>query len=344
MPLQIVKQNIFDSACDVLVNPTDGRYSGLGGLDKQFHDNAGAELRQACALLPGLCPGEARHTKSFGIGCKYVIHTHGPVWEGGKKDETVILRSCYLNSLLLATQLGAESVALPLISSGTFGFPKDLVMKIAVDAISDFLYANLDLSVNLCVFDKDSFKLKGHDSLDKFLTASENHFDVLKILCCNDFAMAPHAISTIASHVPKAQTKILNNEVKFNNEVAPEASLEAWLKKCDDTFAVTLLKMIDKKGMNQVECYKKANVSRKTFSKIMNEKDYKPSKPTVLAFAISLELTLAETEQLLKTVGFSLSRSAVFDLIIAYYITNGNYDINEINEALYKYDQVCLGC
>ena len=105
-----------------------------------------------------------------------------------------------------------------------------------------------------------------------------------------------------------------------------------------------LLKRIDKKGMTDVQCYKKANVSKGTFWKINNDPKYKPSKATVLAFAIALELSLDETELLLKTVGLSLSHSNVFDLIIEFYITNGNYDIYEINAALFKYDQVCLGC
>ncbi len=98
-----------------------------------------------------------------------------------------------------------------------------------------------------------------------------------------------------------------------------------------------LLKLIDKKGMSDVQCYKKANVSKGTFWKINNDPKYKPSKATVLAFAIALELSLDETELLLKTVGLSLSHSNVFDLIIEFYITNGNYDIYEINAALFKY-------
>ena len=143
---------------------------------------------------------------------------------------------------------------------------------------------------------------------------------------------------------------IFDGYKSYNLSCTPVASaaatedLSAWIKKQDDTFAVMLLKIIDKKGMTDVQCYKKANVSKGTFWKINNDPKYKPSKATVLAFAIALELSLDETELLLKTVGLSLSHSNVFDLIIEFYITNGNYDIYEINAALFKYDQVCLGC
>ena len=111
----------------------------------------------------------------------------------------------------------------------------------------------------------------------------------------------------------------------------------------DDTFAVTLLKLIDLKGMTDVECYKKANVSKQTWYKILNEKNYKPSKNTVIAFAIALELTLEEANGLLATVGFTLSKSSIFDIIIEYFIIKQVYDIFIINETLFKFDQVCLG-
>ena len=146
--------------------------------------------------------------------------------------------------------------------------------------------------------------------------------------------------------------RIFSNECDFDigsccleeQALAPHPiSLEDMLSKMDDNFAVTLLKLIDVKGITDVECYKKANVSKQTWYKIMNEKNYKPSKNTVIAFAIALELTLEETNHLLATVGFALSKSNKFDIIIEYFLINGEYNIFTINETLFKFDQVCLG-
>ena len=118
--------------------------------------------------------------------------------------------------------------------------------------------------------------------------------------------------------------------------------LLALLKNLDDNFAVTLLKLIDVKGMDDVECYKKANVSKQTWYKIMNEKDYKPSRNTVISFAVALGLNLEETNALLATVGFTLSRSSKADVIVSYFLENGIYDILKINDALFEFDQPLL--
>ena len=120
-------------------------------------------------------------------------------------------------------------------------------------------------------------------------------------------------------------------------------SIEDYLKKKEKPFSRVLFSYIDKAGISDVECYKRANVDKRTFSKIKSKRDYRPSKPTVVAFAISLRLDLETTQELLATVGFTLSRSNAFDKIIRYFIHNGNYDIFEINEALFEFDQVLLG-
>ena len=335
MPLQIIHRDITTMDCDAIVNPTDNCFSGSGGTDYAIHTAAGLGLRYECDRLEPLSFGEVAVTDGYNLPCRYIIHTMGPVWTGGQRCEPVLLRSCYMNALFKASELGAKSIAFPLISSGTFGFPKDKVLRIAIDAISDYIKSSdKEIDVTVCVHDREAFVLSKEIALKEYIDENTNP----------RFKYEMHAIQMATPSISNE----FEDEVCCFVDAAPMASmhedLSAWIKKQDDTFAVMLLKLIDRKGMSDVQCYKKANVSKGTFWKINNDPKYKPSKATVLAFAIALELSLDETELLLKTVGLSLSHSNVFDLIIEFYITNGNYDIYEINAALFKYDQVCLGC
>ena len=335
MPFSIVHSDITQMRVDAIVNPTDSRFSGSGGVDLAIHQAAGVGLAQACRQLKALRPSEIGVTGGYDLPCKFVIHTVGPVWKGGWVNEPALLRGCYLNALLRAAELGAESVAFPLISAGTFGFPKDRVLSVAAEAIRDFLsLRDGDMQVFLCVYDRNAYRVSRRGELERFLNSArmEPPGKAMPMPEGRSRRLAmPQAVeSTVCEAMPLGAS-------------APQ-SLEDWLKHQDDTFAVTLLKLIDKKHITEVQCYKRANVSKKTFWKINNDPKYKPSKPTVLAFAIALELSLPETEDLLRTVGFSLSHSSTFDMIIEFYIRKGIYDIYEINAALYQFDQMCLGC
>lgn len=349
MPLQIINKDITTMACDAIVNPTDCLFSGGGGTDLAIHTVAGAELDEACAQLEPIDFGAVAVTGGFGLPCKYIIHTMGPIWEGGAQNETMLLRSCYVNALIKAKRLGAESIAFPLISSGTFGFPKDKVLRIAIDAISDFLFTvDSEIEVFVCVLNRNAFELSKDIALREYLSDSKcfayegNTLKMRKVrethecsVMREDVEQDDFICASIASSASAAGSYSVAEE---------DDSLADWIKTHDDTFAVTLLKLIDKKGMDDVECYKKANVTKNTFWKIRNDGKYKPSKPTVIAFAIALELTLEETEALLKSAGFALSHNNTFDMIIEFYISHGWYDIFEINAALYQYDAPCLGC
>lgn len=342
MPLQIIHKDITQVECDAVVNPTDSLFSGSGGTDHAIHAAAGPELEAECRRLGRLGCGEVAVTGGYGLPCKYIIHTMGPIWSGGQRSEAVLLRSCYMNALFKASALGLESIAFPLISSGTFGFPKDRVLRIAIDAISDYIFnSDKEINVSICILDRASFVLSKEIALQEYIGERAPRF----LYAEHTFRMQPKAsVSAFDGRkIRETCADMCESGIDACRAPLPE-DLSDWIKKQDDSFAVMLLKLIGKKGMTDVQCYKKANVSKGTFWKINNDPKYKPSKPTVLAFAIALELSLEETEQLLKTVGLSLSHSNLSDLIIEFYISNGNYDIFEINSALYRYDQVCLGC
>lgn len=360
MPLQIIYQDITEFFCDAIVNPTDCSFSGGGGTDLAVHTAAGIELDAACRQLDPLRTGEVAVTGGYALPCKYIIHTMGPVWHGGNENEVMLLRSCYLNALFKAKSLGARSIAFPLISAGTFGFPKDRVLKIATDTISEFLLgADSELNIFICVHDSSSFEVSRSaalreflDSIDFFPHQKEREYDanvydavVEDVRETREDPTEDEAIFASEKNAAFRPYPMPMEKRSGGNRVFP--SLSEWIKKKDKSFSEMLLDLIREKGMKEVDCYKRANVSKNTFSKIKNAGKpvpYQPSKPTVIAFAIALQLNMEETQQLLKSAGFTMSRNNLFDLIIEFYITQGIYDIFEINAALYQYDQVCLGC
>ena len=157
MPLQIIRQDITKMNVDAIVNTTNEEMVGYSGVDFAVHESAGPELDKECAKIAPLGLGTAKITKGYNLDAKYIIHTSGPIWRGGLVGESIILKSCYLESLKLAIENGCNSVAFPLISSGVYGYPKDQVLKFAVQVITEFLFEH-ELMVYLCVFDRTSYE------------------------------------------------------------------------------------------------------------------------------------------------------------------------------------------
>ena len=343
MPLQIIRQDITAMHVDAIVNTTNEKMIPYSGIDLAVHQRGGVALDAECAALAPLGLGEAKITGGHGLDCRYVIHTSGPVWQGGLMGESVILRSCYMESLKLAAAHGAQTVAVPLISAGAYGYPKDQVLKFASATIGEFLDTH-EMTVYLCVFDRASYTFSRElyreicDFIEK--PPITECADMLSV--CREEAIVP----------PQAERRRKGNEAcasalpplgSYMNSAAGKA-LPDYLRERDKGFREMLFDLIDESGMSDVECYKRANVDKRTFSKIKGQKDYRPSKQTALAFAIALRLDLDATQELLATLGLTLSKSLVFDKIIRYFIHNERYDILEINEALFEFDQVLLGC
>ncbi|MBQ7670126.1 MAG: macro domain-containing protein, partial [Clostridia bacterium] len=299
--------------------------------------------------LGGCKTGDAKITKGYKLPAKFVIHTVGPRWRDGTHGEESLLRSCYHNSLELAKENGCESVAFPLISSGVYGYPKDQALKVAVDEITAFLLKE-DMLVYIVIYDKSAYQI-GEKLFNDIATYIDDkyvdeHFEFNYRRRSEDLdAWAGDQESAVLSDTFIGETQILSSmpapQATFAQ--AKKTSLDDALKQIDESFSEMLLRKIDEKGMTDAECYKKANIDRKLFSKIRSDRLYKPSKTTALAFAIALELPLTETKDMLMKAGFALSHSNKFDIIIEYFINNGNYNVFEINEALFAFDQALLG-
>lgn len=347
MPLQIIRQDITKMRVDAIVNTTNEEMVGYSGVDLAVHEGAGPLLDAECAKLAPLALGTAKITRGYNLDTKYIIHTSGPVWQGGLVGESIILKSCYIESLKLAVANGCSSVAFPLISSGTYGYPKDQVLKFAIQVITEFLFDH-ELMVYICVFDRTSYEFSKKLFSEIREVIDDDYVEDYED---EEFANARAFEATIFAEEMCREEECIDAAPKMmapcksaTSSVAGK-SLHEYMKAMDKSFAYKLFDLIDERGMTDVECYKKANVDKKTFSKIKcNPQTYKPSKQTAVACAIALKLDLDETQDLLASAGLTLSRSFTFDKIIRYFIQKEVYDIFEINEALFEFDQVLLGC
>jgi len=348
MPLQIVRNDITKMKVDAIVNAANSSLLGGGGVDGCIHRAAGPALLAECKTLGGCETGSAKITGAGKLPCKYVIHAVGPRWLGGKRGERDQLISCYRTSLELAKEKECETVAFPLISSGIYGYPKDQALRIAIDTISEFLLEN-DMTVYIVIFDKKAYQISEKLFSDIAEYIDDNYVDEHT----DDYSERLRRLNAFRAKEMVCESLVCekaDEEIDTLMTIAPIAvgsvkakSLDDALNQIDESFSEMLLRKIDESGMTDAECYKKANIDRKLFSKIRSDKLYKPSKPTAIAFAIALELSLNETKDMLMKAGFALSHSNKFDIIIEYFIENENYNVFEINEALFAFDQSLLG-
>ncbi len=476
MPFQIIRNDITNVRADAIVNTANLDPVFSRGTDGALFRAAGEEAlldeRKQIGHIPA---GEAAVTPAFGLDAGYIIHTVGPVWQGGGQGEADVLRSCYRNSLRLAREQGCESIAFPLISTGVNGFPKEEALQIAVSESSAFL-AKEDMMIWLVVFDRESFALSealfaGIDSyIDDHYVADRmaGEYEAAAPAGMNgdssavptgvngDSPAVPVGVNGDSSEVPtgvngdrpavpagvngdssavptgvngdrpaapadvngnspaaaagmndgsfaadrpkshRNKSGLLRNLRKLSEkkkrrqnrasepaamqmpqpsfmqrdaaeEKAPvppaaaqaafpsafppktkksavqERSLEDVVAHLGETFQQRLFRLIDERGMTDVEVYKKANLDRKLFSKIRCNAEYRPKKITVVALAMALELNLDETKDLLSRAEMALSPSSKFDLIITYFIEREVYDIYTINIALFQHEQPLLG-
>ncbi len=331
MPFQIIRNDITKVRADVIVNTANPKPQTGSGTDSAVYAAAGADaLLEARKKIGDIVPGQAAVTPAFHLPAKYIIHTVGPAWLDGQHDEKGILRACYENSLALAAELKAESIAFPLIATGVYGFPKDEALNIALSEIGKFLLTH-EMNVILVVFGKAAFALS-----EKLMGSIDAYLDEHQV---RELENAEYADGRIleAYRRRRAMQQYENSPVSGSSR-----TIEEMLDSAGDTFQQRLFRLIDASGLDDVTVYKKANIDRKVFSSIRCKKDYKPSKKTAVAFSVALELPMREMLDLLACAGITLSKSDKFDLIISYCVQNGIYDIFEINAVLFKYGQPIL--
>jgi len=350
MPLTLIRNDITLMAVDAIVNAANTALQAGGGVCGAIFRAAGADrLQAACNRLAPIETGGAVITKGFALPAKYIIHTAGPVYCGGDHGEEALLRSCYKNALGLAKKHGCKSVAFPLISSGIYGYPKDEALSVATGAIGEWLMTD-DMDVSLVVYDKAAFALTkellgGVKAFidENYVDERKTNYDRSQVYISFD-PPRPGAPASSAGNTAKAPppASVFSEPAAVRAPMPPPASLDSFIGRLDEPFSATLLRLIDAKGKTDVEIYKRANIDRKLFSKIRNP-GYRPSKKTALALAVALELSLAETRDLLGRAGFALSHSVLFDVIVEYFIKQNKYNIFEINNVLFDYDQPLLG-
>lgn len=329
MSLTFVRQDITKMKVDAIVNAANTQLMSGGGVCGAIFKAAGPiELNEACRILAPIKVGEAVITSGFNLPSKHIIHTPGPIYEDGNHEEKQLLSLCYKNSLDLALSSKCESIAFPLISSGIYGYPKDETLQIAIESITDFLKTN-ELDVYLVIYDKDALKLS-----ISLLGDIESYIDDHYVEENSEFEVRYLNIEMVENSRPIG---FFEPTDKKNN------SIDDLIKDLDEPFSVALLRLIDAKGLSDVEVYKNANLDRKLFSKIRSSNGYTPSKRTAIALAIALELSLSEAEDLLKKAGYALSHSSKFDLVVKYFIKEKKYNIQEINSVLFSYDLPLLG-
>jgi len=368
MAFKIVRNDITKITADAIVNTANPVPTYMSGTDSAIYMAAGADrLLEERRKIGVIEDGDVAVTPAFDLPAKYIFHTVGPVWQGGDHGETDIERKCYENCLNKAVELGLESIAFTLISTGINGFPKAEALKIATSVFSSFL-ADHELDITLAVFDSESFRLSGRifAGVSQYI---DEHYVEAKIDeeygCeaaepCMEDSEAPNSPRSHGRNRRERGKGFFLNRIRLDEcKSAPapredlmvgaaasapmQRSLDDVVKNLSETWSESLLRLIREKGYEETEVYKRANVDRKLFSKIRNDRDYQPKKTTAMAFAIALRLNFDETKDFLGRAGYAFSPSSLFDTIVRYCIENEEYNFMDINEVLFDYDQPLLG-
>ena len=376
MPFSIVRDDISRVHADVLVNAANVRLAPGGGVCGALFSAAGFdEMRAACDAIGGCATGDAVATPAFNLPARWCVHAVGPIWRGGRAHEEELLHRCYRSAFARAVELGARSVAFPLISAGIYGFPVERALAIVREEVAAFLRHHDEVALTLVVFeravvqmgntlveqvqeyiddeyvDSSSFMRRDMGELERELQWTEDASAPLSVEMVEPVAL-PECLQEDDASIAASRPFVAAN-IRMPGAAMPgapsragatlDAEIAQQVATLDAPFSTTLLALIDARGMTDAEVYHRANISRQLFSKIRGNESYRPSKQTVVALAIALELDMSATQDLLARAGFALSKSSKFDVIVRFFIERGIYDLFQLNEVLFAYDLPLVG-
>lgn len=330
MPFKIIRNDITKVKADVIVNTANPKPIFASGTDKAIYQAAGADEVLAERIRIGdIKRGDVAVTNAYRLDAKYIIHTVGPAWIDGEHHEFDILESCYRKSLNKAQELGAKSIAFPLIATGVYGFPKDKALQIEMSVFSRFLVDN-EMEIILVVFDKKSFCLS-----ERVVGAIDSYIDSQLV--------AKKQSAEYSDRGSRIEQVIMEPSIYMECSSASSVSLEEELENIGPSFHEKLFEIIAVKGFDNTQVWKQSNLDHKHFSKIQCNEKYHPNKKTVMALCIGLQLDIDQAKDLMARADWAFSPSSKMDLIVQKAILDKNYDMMELNTVLFSYTNEILG-
>lgn len=341
MPFKIIRDDITKVKADAIVNPANPEPVIGGGVESAIYEAAGKEkLLEARKELGRLQPGKVGVTEAFNLAAKYIVHVSGLYWKGGNSFEARCLKECYEKALKAALDKGCKSIAFPLLGTGTYGFPKDIGLDVAVSTFTEFL-EEYEMDITLVVFGNDAVNVSGK-LVDEVRSFVDDKYvkEALEAEYKKDRNIERYALPNERFHLLlKEETyDVLDNAcTKDTSSAKQPGSLEAALKNIyKESFEKHLQQLINKKGLRNSEVYAAANISKQYFSKLLKGQ-VKPSKDKMLALAVGLRLNMDETADFLRIGGYALSPISQTDTVVEYFIRKQEYNVLKINIVLFDY-------
>lgn len=366
MSLIIVRDDLVMMRVDAIVNSTNERLQPRGrGVDASIHLAAGERMERELAAIGHCAPGQAVLTTGGELPCKYVIHTVGPVWQGGNEGEELLLRSCYRNVLKKAAEASCTSIAVPILSAGAYGYPKRTALTIATEEIRTFLEENeSDMEVSIVVYNREMVEIADglFQNVEKYI--GENYPERKRRMLYELGACAPASATERRSRRNAAEDRMENSyccsmQMEMPKEESiprPKAALPDFSHigpidgiQLDESFGEAVIRLREEKKIKSSKLCLDANITKAVLSNIVqsvpggSKQGYRPQKTTAIAVGIALKLEMKELNELLGKAGYVLTRSSLTDVIVEYFVTRKNFNVYEINEVLFAYDQSLLG-